>query len=294
MQQAVFDRLAPGGPQRRKVRLIDGDISIELAPDETKGFQPDRAVFREGSQVFLTHIAGRPLAAQVDAARRLAGLGYRPVPHLGARNFSSAAEYASHVAALASGGVTAALFVGGNPLAAHGPLYEAAELLAHPVLAATAIRVAYLGAHPEGHPSIEVMALEEALRRKLAFCLERGLSPAVVTQFGFDGTVISNWARGFATMHPDVPLRLGVAGVTSLPKLIGYAVRCGVGPSLAALRRAPAGLFGLVSERDPGDVVEAIEAAGAGMRSDLHVFAFGGWRKTLDWIAARRMAMPPS
>jgi len=283
--------LFAASPTRRyATRLIDGDLSIELTPGEERDFEPDVAVFPFGSRVFLTHIATRPPGAQLDAAIRLIDRGYRPVPHLAARNFASAADYAQQVERLSSAGVEEALFIGGNPAAPRGPFQAAAELLAHPVLSRNTLRTAWLAGYPEGHPSLTADQLKDALEQKLAICRERGLSPCVVSQFGFHGAVIARWAREFVSTHPDIPLRLGFAGVTSPPKLIGYALRCGIGPSIALLRKTPRTLFGLVAEHDPGDLVEAVEQTGlrAHAPAELHFFTFGGWRKTLDWIAARR------
>lgn len=278
--------------ERRLARkgLMARDVSIELVPAEAAGFAPDEAVFPRGSRVFLTHIPGKPLEAQTQAARSLAGRGYRPVPHLGARNFASSGEYAAHLEALAAAGVEEALFVGGNPNRPRGPLKEAADLLSHPVLECTGIRTACLAAYPEDHPSLARAVMEDALDRKLELCRARGLAPVCVSQFAFDGGVIAGWAARFLRSRPQVPLLIGLAGVTSLPKLIGYARRCGVGSSIAALRSGPGRFMDLVAERDPGDIVDALEK-GALAREPavrLHFFAFGGWRKTLDWIAARR------
>lgn len=280
--------LAEGGPAGK--RLVDREVSIEFMPAEAAGFTPDETVFPEGSSVFLTHIQGRPLEEQVDAASRLVEGGFRPVPHLGARNFASADEYAAHLKALAKVGVEEALFVGGNPARPTGSLKEAAELIAHPALRNTGIRTAYLAVHPEGHPSVAQATMDEALARKLALCREHGLAPVCVSQFGFDGEVIGDWARRFLSAHPKVPLRIGLAGVTSLPRLVGYARRCGVGPSVAALKGWPSRLMGLVTDRDPGDVIDVLERKGLARDPSvgLHFFAFGGWKKTLDWIARRR------
>ena len=276
------DRVAHG--------LLARPVTLELAPGEVADFAPDGRVFPAGSRVFLSHIAGRPLAAQAEAARTLAERGFRPVPHLGARNYASEAAFARHIGHLTAAGVEEALFVGGNPATAHGPFTEAAELLSHPVLADAAIRKTYLAVHPEGHPTVDRSRIEAAFARKLELCAARGIRPAAVSQFGFDGEGLGRFAAGFAAAHPGMELRLGLAGVTSLAKLVGFAVRCGVGPSLSVLRTSPGALFGAAAERDPAAVIAGIDAAGLPESADVHAhfFVFGGWRKTLAWVAERR------
>ncbi|MBA8907992.1 methylenetetrahydrofolate reductase [Aminobacter ciceronei] len=271
-------------------RLLDGDLSIELSSDQVRDFSPSSSVLPQGSRVFLTHLTGKPLSAQIDAAARLRDMGYLPVPHLGARNFNTADDYVRHVESHSRNGVTTALFVGGNPLISSGPLTEAAQLLAHPVLRDSTIRHAFIGGYPEGHPAISQPALEDALRAKIALSSKVGLSVQVVSQFAFDGAQMGRWAQKLHSDYPGLPVRVGLAGVTSLPKLIKFAVMCGIGPSLAALKRSGTGLFNVLAEKDPGDVIEGIEATYPTPVAplDIHFFPFGGWTKTLDWIAAAR------
>jgi methylenetetrahydrofolate reductase (NADPH) len=59
---------------------------------------------------------------------------------------------------------------------------------------------------------------------------------------------------------------------------------------VAALKGWPSRLMGLVTDRDPGDVIDVLERKGLARDPSvgLHFFAFGGWKKTLDWIARRR------
>ncbi|MBB6469378.1 methylenetetrahydrofolate reductase (NADPH) [Aminobacter lissarensis] len=278
-------------PDEAPRRLIDGAISIELSPDQVRDFRPSQAILPAGSRVFLTHLTGKPLGAQIEAARTLIEMGYVPVPHLGAKNFESVKDYVRQIETHGRNGVTDALFVGGNPLTSSGPLREAAELLAHPILSSAGIRTAFIGGYPEGHPSISKDALRDATMRKLSLCHGKGLSPHIVSQFAFDGRSMANWAKELQAEHPDLPVRLGLAGVTSLPKLIKFAVMCGIGPSLAALRRSGAGLFNVLADKDPGDVIKGIEASYPSPFGplDIHFFPFGGWQKTLDWIETARL-----
>ncbi|PWK76943.1 5,10-methylenetetrahydrofolate reductase [Aminobacter sp. AP02] len=270
--------------------LAFGDVSIELSPQQALKFEPDRNVFPLGSRVFLTHLSSAALPVQVEASARLKTMGYSPVPHLAARNFVSVAEFVQHLEAHGRNCISQALFLGGNPLISSGPLTEAAMLLAHPAVAQSSLRTAFIGGYPEGHSAIGEQALGDALKRKLARCAELGLEPNIVSQFAFDGEVMAGWARRLQADYPGLAVRIGLAGVTSLPQLIKFAAMCGVGPSLAALKRSGTGLFNVLSDRDPADLVETIEAAYSEPAGplDIHFFPFGGWQKTSDWLAAYR------
>lgn len=273
-------------------RLIASDISVELAPEMVAKFRPDNALLPRGSRVFLTHLAGKDPAVQIAAAKELVTLGYVPVVHMGARNFESEASFVSFIAAHRANGVTSGLFLGGNPQKPAGPFGQALDLLNHPVMAESGFTEAFISGYPEGHPDIAREELDRARAQKIDCCTRIGLSPRIVTQFAFDGVAMADWTAQMHLQHPNVPVRLGLAGVTSLPKLIKFAIMCGVGPSIAVLKKNAGGLLNVLADKDPSDVIAAIEAklpATSGP-TDLHFFPFGGWEKTLRWIAEARAA----
>ncbi len=271
-------------------RLIDRNVSIEISPNEARLFTADQNVLPHGSRVFLPHIKGKSLREHVEAAKSLKQLGYVPVPHFGARNYDTEKDYVDHVEAHAQNGVENALFLGGNPLVASGTLLNAERLLNHPVLGGTPIRTAFIGAYPEGHPEISDVELRRALERKLELCDRKGLCPHVVSQFSFDGKVIGRWAKGLHTEFAGLPICIGVAGVTSFPRLIKFGVRCGIGPSLAMLRRSAGSLLNVLADKDPADVIAGFEESYPVPNGPLalHFFPFGGWKKTLDWVRSAR------
>lgn len=272
--------------------VFDAEVSIELAPAQARTFAPPADCFPLGSRVFLTHLPGKPEALQIEAARRIKELGFVPVPHLGARNFNSEQDYVDLVTAHSRNGISEALFLGGNPALFPGPLGEATQLLAHPVVKDSAIRTAFVAGYPEGHPSIVEAVLTDVLRRKLEICAERSLEARVVSQFAFDGDMIAAWASSLHTAHPGLPVHVGLAGVTSLTKLIRFAMMCGVGPSIAALRRSASGLFNIVADRNPAEILQTMAASYPAPTAPLHLhfFPFGGWEKTLAWFADYREA----
>lgn len=273
-------------------RLIDSNISIELAPEMVAKFRPDAALLPAGSKVFLTHLEGKDPAVQIAAARELVELGYVPVVHMGARNFASEADFVSFIGAHRANGVTHGLFLGGNPAKYKGPFGQALDLLSHPVMLDSGFTNAFISGYPEGHPDIPAAVLDESRARKIERCHLIGVAPQIVTQFAFDGAQMAAWAGRMNALHPGVPVRLGLAGVTSLPKLIKFAVMCGVGPSISVLKKNVGGLMNVLSDKDPSDVIAALDANLPEPRGqvDLHFFPFGGWEKTLRWVAEARAA----
>ena len=80
-------------------------------------------------------------------------------------------------------------------------------------------------------------------------------------------------ACGIAT-----PVKVGMAGPTSVPALLRYARRCGVNASLRGLMSgAAAGLIGHVG---PDRIIDALAAAGDLGDAAPHYFSFGGTVET--------------
>ncbi len=69
-------------------------------------------------------------------------------------------------------------------------------------------------------------------REKQKFARESAVSMHIVTQFGFDPAAVSLWDRHLPEHDIQLPVYVGMAGPASLPKLIKYAMQCGVGASL--------------------------------------------------------------
>lgn len=275
--------LSHGNDHNRLLR----NISIELLPEQVEAFSPNAICFSKGSLVFLTHIPGKPIAAQREAAKLLLHRGFEPVPHLAARNFKTADEYADHLRSLTAAGVRTVLMLGGNPSSSIPPLKFAADLLKHPVMDEVSLDSVFMAGHPEGHSVIPDEDLFPSLREKIELVRARNMKPQIATQFAFDGDAMGAWAEELRQGGVDVPLRFGMAGVTSLPKLIKFAAMCGVGASLTALTRQRTSLLKAMRDQDPGDVIAALDASLArrGVRDvSLHFFPFGGWEKTLKWI----------
>lgn len=262
------------------------DASIELAPEQVRNFSPRAEHFPRGSRVFLTHLTGKPEALQVEAALRIQEMGYVAVPHFGARNFKTEKDFVELISAHSRNGITEALFLGGNPPLFAGPMGESAQLLAHPVLKDSTIKTAFVAGYPEGHPNIAEIGLKDALRRKVDICRDRSLEIRVASQFAFDGRMIGAWAESLHREYPGLAVHVGLAGVTSLTKLIRFSMMCGVGPSIAALRRSASGLFNIIADRNPAEVLEAMAASYPEPTAPvhLHFFPFGGWEKTLSWF----------
>ena len=85
-------------------------------------------------------------------------------------------------------------------------------------------------------------------------------------------------------------MRIGVAGPAGAATLIKYAMRCGIGNSLRAVRTQTARLGALVGRyrARPGGARSRRRGAELDGVVGLHFFPFGGVAKTAKWLAQAR------
>ncbi len=113
-----------------------------------------------------------------------------------------------------------------------------------------------IGAYPEGHSRIPAGRLEAALDEKIAAATAQGLAVHIVSQFSFSPERILAWLRQLRACGISKPVKVGMAGPTSVPALLRYAKRCGVTASLRGLMSgAAASLIGHVG---PDRILETL------------------------------------
>jgi methylenetetrahydrofolate reductase (NADPH) len=141
--------------------------------------------------------------------------------------------------------------------------------------------------HPEGHPFLEPADALKVLGRWRDWGRRTSVRVDVVTQFCFESTPILQWIAALNAAGIDLPVIVGLAGPATPATLTKFALRCGVGNSIRALR-SQIGRFGrLLTDTGPDDVVRGLRFApadGAASIAGFHLFPFGGLRKAGDWL----------
>ncbi len=214
----------------------------------------------------------------VTAAARLRHLGLEPVVHIAARRIAAAVDLRDLLAALRGEADVRRLLVVGGDVDASGPYPDALSVIQKGALREAGIEEIGIGAYPEGHPRIPPGRLEAALDEKIAAACAQGLGVHIVSQFSFAPERIIAWLKQLRACGIARPVKIGMAGPTSVPALIRYARRCGVAASLRGLvSGAASGLVGqVVGNVGPDRIVAALgEAAGLGDVAP-HYFSFGG------------------
>jgi methylenetetrahydrofolate reductase (NADPH) len=272
--------------QRQRASALIADCSIELTPRDELAGDALGKLLAPGTTVFVNHPPSVTHHDIVAACTRLRRAGFVAVPHVAARrltSFTQASDFLQRAAGEAS--VDTILLIGGDDSPV-GPFRASLDLLATGVLERHGIRQVAFGGYPEGHPAIDPRTLDAALQAKVALARQGGLAVSLVTQFGFEAEPILHWIATQRAHGIDCPVHVGIAGPASVSTLAKYAIRCGIGASLRALARGHTAFARIMVEAGPDALIdqlvagETTEAPIAG----LHVYTFGGVRRTAEWI----------
>jgi methylenetetrahydrofolate reductase (NADPH) len=253
-------------------------FSIEATRPNAAEIAALDAILPEATPVYFSAVPTVTPQEIVTAAAALRKAGLEPVIHIAARRIRAVADLRDLLARLRDDAGIKRLLVIGGDAETPGPFNDALAVIQKAHLRDFGIEEIGVGAYPDGHPRIPPERLEAALDEKLASAAAQGLRTHIVSQFSFSPDRILAWLRQLRACGIAQPVKVGMAGPTSMPALLRYAKRCGVSASLGGLvSGAGRGLIGHVG---PDRIVEALSAA-----SDLgdvapHYFSFGGTVET--------------
>ena len=285
----AYPQATPQDGERQAVMALVAGASLEMSPRERDAIDAVTDLLQPGTAVFVSSPPSVSHHDIVDAAVALRRRGFEPVPHVAARALTGFTQLNDLLArAAGEAGARHALVIGGDLDPPAGPFHASFDVLSLGLLEKHGFTSVSLAAYPEGHPRISGVALERALVAKLALTRQAGITTQAITQFVFDAAPALNWLRVAREGGNLVPVRIGLAGPASIATLARYAVRCGIGQSIAALvRRGPA-IARMVTEAGPEVVVRQLAAAdwrGSGVNG-IHLFGFGGLARTARWLHA--------
>lgn len=251
-----------------------------------------------GTPVYFSAVPTITPAELIADAALLRKSGLEPVVHIAARRIATSAGLADLIAGLRGDADVRRLLVIGGDIEPLGPFADALAVIQKGHLREAGITEIGIGAYPEGHHRIAAGRLEAALDEKIATAAAHGLGVHIVSQFSFSPERILTWLRRLRACGINKPVKVGMAGPTSVPGLLRYAKRCGVDASLRGLMSgAAANLIGHVG---PDRIVDALGAAGDLGDIAPHYFSFGGAVATARYasatarhaVAGRAMAQP--
>ena len=242
-----------------------------------------------GTTVYVAHTPKASLEDVVRLAGKVEAAGFRASPHIVARRLASARALQTALRGLHERGVRQVLLVAGDLKEPAGEFSSTLEVLKTDLLQQEGIERVGFGAHPEGHKVITPAALWLALKEKQAFADRTGAKVHLVTQFGFNPEAVFAWYKRLTEHGISLPVHVGIAGPTPLPKLIKFAMQCGVGNSLNSLMKNMSAMSNLArSATSPDEMLVGLVRGrvlhDAGRIVQPHLFCFGGTIPTAHWL----------
>lgn len=269
-----------------------GDYSAEVTTPDRKSLDVAARLMPKNARVYVAALPNDTPDRQLAVCRQVRELGLIPVPHIVARNIEDRAALDRLLGRLAGeAGVDRALLLGGDREQPAGEYESSLQLIESGLLEAHGIGRIAIGCYPEGHPRIPAPELHEALIAKVAAARSRRLQLILISQLCFESRPIIEFLRRIRAEGITERIRVGVAGPATASTLIRYAMICGVGASLRALRERQSLAGNLLSNTTPEKLVRELEAADASDPSlniwGIHFFTFASLRNTIEWVSER-------
>jgi methylenetetrahydrofolate reductase (NADPH) len=235
-------------------------------------------ILPRGTPLYLTAVPTQDRHELVTAAAAVRKAGLEPVAHIAARRFAGATLLQELLVRLHGEADMRRLLLIGGDVDTPGAFADALAVIQRGGLRQAGIEEIGIGGYPEGHPRIPAGRLEASLDEKIAAATAQGLRIHIVSQFSFSPEHILAWVKQLRACGIGKPVKIGMAGPTSVPALLRYAKRCGVAASLRGLVSGVAS--GLLGHVRPDLIIETLSAAGDLGDVAPHYFSFGGTLET--------------
>jgi methylenetetrahydrofolate reductase (NADPH) len=275
-------------------QAVSGDLvallpsaSVEIA---SRGHQIAelREHFAPGIDISITFLPGDNFRHNVETAAALRRAGFHPVPHIAAREIASREALDDFLRRLrGEADVARLLLIAGDVAIARGPFKSSRDLAASGLIEAHGFARVSVAGHPEGHPYLDTAQAMKALAVWRDWGRERRIALDIVTQFCFETTPVLSWLGELRAASIDLPVIVGLAGPASPATLMKFALRCGIGNSIRAVRNQIGRYGRLLTDTGPDEVVCGLLAAPkveTGPIAGFHLFPFGGLRKAANWL----------
>jgi methylenetetrahydrofolate reductase (NADPH) len=267
-------------------------FSLEVTRPNAAEIAALAEIVPNGTAVYLTAVPTQSTNEFGDAAGALRKIGLEPIAHVAARRLTSTDHLKEILKSIRGEADMRRLLVIAGDVDASGPFTDALAVIQSGLLRKAGIEEIGISGYPEGHPRIATDRLEAALDQKIAAARAAGLRVHIVSQFSFAPDVVVGWLQRLRQCGILVPVKVGMAGPASLPALLRYARRCGVGSSLRGLMSGVA--TSLIAHVGPDRIVEALGAAGGLGEIAPHYFSFGGVIETARYASGAAAGRLPA
>jgi methylenetetrahydrofolate reductase (NADPH) len=238
-----------------------------------------------GMTVTVTASPVKGLEPTIELTERLAGRGYRVVPHLAARSVTSDAHLAQIVERLLACGVSDVFVPGGDASHPAGPFDGALPLLERLAEMGSPFGQIGITGYPESHPKIHDDITIQAMWDK------RKHATYIVSNVCFDAARLGRWIQRIRARGVTLPLYVGLAGPAERTRLLRMAAVAGASESARFITRHPGWIlrFLVPGGYSPDRLLEraaaVLAAPGSGV-AGMHLFTFNQLQEAEQWRRA--------
>jgi methylenetetrahydrofolate reductase (NADPH) len=271
----------------RDLASLLSSASVEVS-SRGRQLQELRDNFAAGTDVTITFLPGDNYRYTVETAAVLRRAGFNPVPHIAAREMPTREALDDFLSrARGEADIRRVLLIAGDVAIARGPFRSSRDIGASGLLEANGVTAVSVAGHPEGHPFLDPAHSFSQLGAWRDWGRTTGIDVSMVTQFCFESTPILGMLGELDARGIRLPVIVGLAGPASPATLSKFALRCGIGNSIRALR-AQIGRYGrLLTDTGPDEVLRGLRSAPREATASIagfHLFPFGGLRKSGLWL----------
>jgi len=181
-------------------------------------------------KVTVTASPVKGLEPTLEITERLVKHGFEVVPHLSARLVVDEAHLGRILDRIAGAGLREVFVIAGDRAQPVGKFASAMDLLTAMAALGHDLPEVGVSGYPEKHPFIHDDVTIQAMWDK------RRVATYIVSNLCFDPKVITGWVRRVRQRGVELPIYIGLPGITDPAKLLRISRKIGVGESARFLR----------------------------------------------------------
>jgi len=271
-----------------KIKNLIKDYSIETTPNVYAKYGKFSNLVPLKNSVYVTYLPDEDSSRVIDTSKKLIDEGYNVIPHLPARTIKNNSELEKYIAGLSEiAGCNKILVIGGGGTQ-KGNISSSIDVLKTEFLSKYNFVEVGLAGHPEGNSDVSEKEMDKAIIEKNSFAKNSDFKTYLATQFFFEASSFKNWEQKLFKLKNELDIHAGIPGPATLKTLFGYAKSCGIGNSIRFLSKQAMNITKLATTRTPdkliADLADYKDQNPSSKLSKLHFYAFGGIKKTSEWL----------
>ena len=270
------------------IKKILKNYSVETTPKVYTKYGNFSEFLNHKNSIYVTCLPDEKFERVINTSKKLNEEGFTAIPHLPARTFINNSHLEKYIGNLSEiAGCKKILVIGGSGNQ-KGNITSSLDVLKTDLLSKFNFTEVGLAGHPEGNPDVSDKELDKAIIAKNQFSKNVNYKMYLVTQFFFEASSLQNWEKHLETLNNNLEIHAGIPGPATLKILISYATSCGIGNSIRFLSKQAMNIAKLATSKTPdkliADLADYKNTNLTSKFSKLHFYAFGGIKKTSDWL----------